>query len=97
MSWSFSVTVAAGEDPTAILRAARQAADPASAAANYNARAESEEAIDAAIDSAARVVSAIRGSLPVLVQLSGHSNPGHAPVSGWSNDTVSINVSQQAN
>lgn len=96
MSWSFSAKVNADENPIEIIQAARQAADPASAAANYNARAESDEAIDAAVDAAARVVSAIRGSLPVIVQLSGHSNPGHAPVSGWSNDTVSINVTQQS-
>lgn len=95
MSWSFSATVKADEDPAEAIKAARQAADPAAATENYNARAESDEAIDAAIDAAARVVSAIRGAWPVLVQLSGHSNPEHAPVPGWSNDTVSINVSQQ--
>lgn len=30
------------------------------------------------------------------VSLSGHSNPGHAPKDGWSNDCCSISVSQVA-
>lgn len=28
------------------------------------------------------------------VSLSGHANPGNEPVSGWSNDSISINVWQ---
>lgn len=28
------------------------------------------------------------------VSLNGHANPGHEPVSGWSNDSVSVSVYQ---
>lgn len=94
MSWSFSAQVGADEDPREKLSAVRSEADPASSAAQYGARAETDEAIDAAIEAAAGVVLAVRGGLAVTVQLSGHSNPAHQPVAGWSNELVNINVSQ---
>lgn len=94
MSWSFSAQVGAEEDPRDKLSTARSEADPASSAAAYGARTETDEAINAAIEAAAGVILAVRGGLAVNVQLSGHSNPGHQPVAGWSNDLVNINVSQ---
>lgn len=94
MSWSFSTRIEAGEDPREVLVAERVKVDPAQYAAQYNALDESNEAVDAAIEAATGMVLAIRGEGAVIVQLSGHSNPEHKPVAGWSNDQVAVSVSQ---
>lgn len=36
------------------------------------------------------------GSKEFSVQLSGHANPGHEPLEGWSNDCVSVHVAQRS-
>lgn len=94
MSWSFSAQVRAEESPREKLSAVRAEVDPASSAAAYGARVETDEVIDAAIEAAASLILAVRGGLALNVHLSGHSNPGHQPVVGWSNELVNINVSQ---
>lgn len=56
---------------------------------------ESEKAIESAVD-------AVKGLLRNMalgygtfdVQLSGHANPENKPVAGWSNDFMSIRISQ---
>lgn len=40
------------------------------------------------------IESGALGDGPWIVSVSGHSNPGHKPTPGWSNDSVTINVYQ---
>lgn len=57
-------------------------------------REQFEKAKQLAID---LVESGVVGGSPdhrFNVSLSGHANPGHEPTEGWSNDAVTISISQ---
>ncbi|MCL4499974.1 MAG: hypothetical protein M1335_07025 [Chloroflexi bacterium] len=91
MSWSFSI------GPVEIGKFS-EAADSALQRAPISA--QNEGAVDAAKQATeaakAIVASGVIGPhhLLVAVSLSGHANPHHLPQSGWSNDQVSIHISQ---
>lgn len=57
---------------------------------------EVREAFDAAVTAAVDLIkSRVLGvGVKYNVVLSGHANPGHAPVDGWVNDCMTISISQ---
>lgn len=50
-------------------------------------------ALDAALELINRNVLGDQGKT-FRVGLNGHGNPGHAPAAGWTNDSITITVSQ---
>lgn len=92
MSWSLSVPSGpvAEFDKAAVAAASSYvAAFPAGALA-----AETREQIEEAVKAATWLVSSgALGSDHVHATLTGHANPEHKPVPGWSNDSVTISVS----
>lgn len=64
---------------------------------DYPVEPEAVEQIDAAVATAKAIVAGgtIGGEGKLFfVSLSGHANPGHEPRSGWSNDCITVSVSQ---
>lgn len=59
---------------------------------------EVNEAMKAAVDAVGTIVeSGVLGDPAkkhFSVRISGHTNPGHEPVPGWANDSLTINVYQ---
>ena len=96
MSWSVTLTSLEPED---LEQAARKSYTAFKA--NYHDTDEVFEGMDeqfeAALDMARiALLRGIVGEGLVNVSLSGHANPGHKPRRGWSNDTVTVNVTSAA-
>lgn len=89
MSWSLSVTEKSADE-------LEQALEDASKTAREQSQ-ESSEQVTAAIQAAVSVVKsgAVGNTTKKFnVSLSGHSNPGHQPASGMSNDMTYVSVNQ---
>lgn len=87
MSWSASVIAVEQLELEAKLSSALQIA------ANSDAEAEAKEQAHVAI-AVAVALAKTTGSKAVNVSLSGHANPSHEPREGYSNDFVSVSVTQ---
>lgn len=70
-----------------------------------DARAKVEEHLDEAmddhVDAALEAIPALAETVGrpedhVMISVAGHANPGHAPVEGWSDDTLTISISVAA-
>ncbi|SDJ08249.1 hypothetical protein SAMN05444157_1642 [Frankineae bacterium MT45] len=93
MSWNFTATSVAIDDVEAELTKAADAYRAGLAANDYALDDAANEAIGVAIASAKAIAeSGVTGGTLVNVTLSGHANPGHKPVKGWSNDVVTVTV-----
>lgn len=93
MSYSFSVTTQPGDD---VQEAVEQAAD------HYRQQYQPEEHAGESIATAAGAVLAVLQSGALgdpdeygfNVNVNGHANPEHKPAEGWSNDHLTISISQ---
>lgn len=95
MSWSFIVKVGVGES---VGEAVSQGIDAMVATYVGGIEPEAREAAEIAGKIAAEIVSGGLVGSPERafnISCSGHTNPGHAPRAGYSNDFVSISVYQQ--
>ncbi len=55
-----------------------------------------KEQMNAAADAATKIISSgAVGTGEFDVNVSGHANPDHEPAEGWSNDCVTVSVSQR--
>lgn len=87
MSWSASLPATPPEDLEVTLQALRPSPTPLID--------EAQEQFDAARLVVADLVgSGAVGDGPVQATLSGHANPDHSPVEGFSNDCVTVSISQ---
>lgn len=94
MSWSLNVKIPKGTTP----KAATEAMEALTGGGN-DAAPKARDAQQAAAKAAAigLLKSGAVGSLEqsaFSVSLSGHANPDHAPRAGWSDDFITLNVSQ---
>jgi hypothetical protein len=63
-----------------------------------NAPTETEQQVNAAMQAAAILAQAIGvGDDEVVVNLNGHSNPGHGPAAGWADEQITVSVRVQRN
>jgi hypothetical protein len=94
MSWSVQTT---SQTAATIEAAARQLfnVQQSTVSGTEEERAATSEQFEAALSAAQAVLaSGAVGESPVMVNLSGHANPGHVHRSGWANDTVTISIAQ---
>lgn len=96
MSWSLNCTPDGPLPAPEVFRAIKLADLPDH---EYGGQAEFIKAdiLPAAKDAAIRLIESggLGGSGHMFnVSFSGHANPGHEPVEGWSNDFVGIQISQ---
>jgi hypothetical protein len=94
MSWSVQTT---SQTAATIEAAARQlfATQQSTVSGTEEERAATAEQFEAALAAAQAILaSGAVGDTPVLVNLSGHANPGHTKRPGWANDTVTISIAQ---
>ncbi|NUO58983.1 MAG: hypothetical protein HOV78_20165 [Hamadaea sp.] len=106
MSWSLSLgeVADATESPDAdaqhwaVQQAITEQIDTQKAAGStlYDSSEVCQQIDAAAAAAAALLTSGTLGEGPWFVSLSGHANPGHKPTPGWSNDAITIHVSQAA-
>lgn len=96
MSWSLSTTIKAAEVPvskTGMVPEELVNIDRSNIG-NNQALKERDEQIDAAIDAALRIL--VQGGFDnaeeIAITMSGHANPEHKPVEGWSNETINVSV-----
>lgn len=63
---------------------------------NEQALKERDEQVNAAKDATIGLIQSdvFLGGQVFSVALSGHANPGHKPVAGYANDTVTVTVTQ---
>ena len=87
MSWSASTPVPVSADD---LRAALESADVS------GDREAAADQISAAIDAAVAIAQsgAIGSEKTFRASISGHANPDHEPADGFTNDQISVSVSQ---
>lgn len=96
MSWGPVTAVDTSDAIEGALEAAAEAYKSNLAAQDYVLDDAANEAIAAGIAAAVSCVSAVAPGQEVSVTLGGHANPGHVPVSGWSNDFLQITISNSA-
>lgn len=84
MSWGASTLAAVAKDAIAIDEP--QLSD--------NVEAEQRQQFEAAVQAAKALAEVVgRPGDEVIVTISGHANPDHAPRPGWANETVTVSVS----
>ena len=99
VSWSFSFTTNGESFDTSATSAINEYKERQANEYSSPVTPEQEDQIAAARKAAEAILdSGAVGSKThtFSVTLGGHANPGHEPVSGWANDTVSVSVYQSA-
>jgi hypothetical protein len=98
MSWTLNATVAGTDDVLVgdAIDKAVAALEVQYAESDYTLTDESKAQIAAGKEAAIAIVKsgAVGQGVPLSISLSGHSNPNHAPVAGYANDSIQVAIWQ---
>lgn len=93
MSYSFGIPSGSVADFEAAAKAAADAYQANLAAQDYALDPAAQEAIAVGLAAAKAIVdSGAVGTGLVQGTIGGHANPGHKPVKGWANDSLTVTV-----